>query len=106
MTPSRQQRQDRDASEQYRQLEKSSETFDKSDTFNHYLYRYSKGLPQPLQVASKKKTQGGGGGGYRKPRRSNSDVSPVHGSMFTGTRQQKGHFTIHPEWASEGPETH
>ncbi len=68
--------------------------------------RYSKGLPQPLQVAAMRKPQAGqpGGvvGGYRRLRRSNSDASPVHGSMFTGTRQQKGHFTVHPEWASEG----
>lgn len=63
--------------------------------------RQSKGLPQPVQVAPKKKPRHqDGGGSYRRLRRSNSDVA--HGSMFSGIKQKQGHFSIHPEWASEG----
>lgn len=64
-----------------------------------YCCRQSKGLPQPIQVAPRKKPRQDGGS-YRRLRRSNSDVA--HGSMFSGTKQKQGHFTIHPEWASEG----
>ena len=46
-----------------------------------------------------------GRGGQRRLKRSHSDVS-TKGSMFNAMRQQPAHFTVHPEWASEGAHKH
>jgi len=34
-------------------------------------------------------------------RRSSSERQTTKGSMFTATRQQPSHYTVHPDWASE-----
>lgn len=87
MTPSRQQRmQEKETAQLYKQLERSS-----------------KELPQPAYSRKPSVGKGGGGGGgARRLRRSSSDVSNAKGSMFTPTRHMPSHFTVHPEWASEG----
>ena len=70
--------------------------------FLYAINRSSKELPQPA-YSRKPSDVKGGGGGARRLRRSSSDVSSsAKGSMFTPTRQMPSHFTVHPEWASEG----
>lgn len=84
MTPSRQ-RQDKEIGEHYKQME-----------------RFSRDLPQPVYRMPGASI---GRGGQRRLKRSHSDVS-TKGSMFNAMRQQPAHFTVHPEWASEGAHKH
>ena len=112
MTPSRQQRQDKQIGEHYKQMERLVlvirliHSFIIANSACTLSFRFSRDLPQHVYIPPGRVSGPSiGRGGQRRLKRSHSDVS-TKGSMFNAMRQQPAHFTVHPEWASEGAHKH